>query len=180
MPNPDTRFTVSEAELWFLDFAFPWKRVITEIRNPAHRVTLRKLADKHIPRIHPGVWTSLRLVKWDEFGSNKPEYRRRAYLLACLIQFWLWDVHVVARVLEQADGFDVQVECDEITRAALWRKSGMSIECLECEARGMGSSVDELLPWVPKDFSGRVNPLRRPVNTPDVQNEIDEILVESV
>lgn len=180
MPNPQWHpFSVSEAEIWFHSFAIPWRRVIAAIRDRSHRRTLRKLADA-MPVTTSACITDLREIPWREFGSDKPEYRRRALSLGFLIQRWLEllsDSELAVGVLyEGSAGVMVKVSCDSLGAAALWRKSGMTVEHLKHWCWEMRVDFYDIFPWVPLNYTGRVNPLHRPVETPDINNEIAELL----
>lgn len=175
---PVSDFTVYEAERCLSDpEILIWKAVIAAIRNPAHRRTLRKLADAHQVTATSGCLTTLREIPWSEFGSDQPRYRSRAMSLGFLIQRWLETQGLLSGVLyEGSTGITVKVECDEMGAAVLWRKSGMPVKALRFWCCDMGIDFYGLFPWVPREYTGRVNPLHKPVNTTDVESEIHALL----
>lgn len=174
--TPGMPYTVHAAEVMFDITARPWQRVLDFLRGPELKKSLKGAAESETPKNHYGLWTEYARVYVSE--SN----RIRALTRAVCIRGHLREQKLLTYLTKEdatdsrGISFVVRAMTDEATCLLVRHKRGMDWTSIRELCWQQGCDPREVFWWVPFGFDGFVNPAIKPAHTPDLYEQVQEIL----
>lgn len=170
----DLPYSVSEAELCYPMTACPWTRLLAFLRSDELKSAVKKAA--RAVQIPPSCYVSV----YRTLNPYRFPDKRVRHALASIIATHVKCHGVPAVVSEMADGsYAVRVATDEMGCAVLMHKPGLKWSTIELMCYEMNVNIDKVFWWLSeyRDKTGwRVNPALWPVNTPDCQEHVMELV----
>lgn len=160
-------FFVLEAEKICPSVSARYKPVLTALRSPELKTALRKAADAEMVPASPAFKL---LTDW----NNSRLTRNRALVWAHLIVFFCSQHGVPAKV-DQCE-LGIWVGAESIGVSQLHYRTGLPWKYIKDYCAAFAVDPWDIFWWVPRDYTGTINPLNRPVATLDVADFIPSIL----
>lgn len=137
-------------------------------RTPELREALRRAADAQTLPTWPGALTQMRVCMFYDAATEKD-----AYGLATIQRVFIEQSGVRAKIVREPGAFIVWAETNVFGALVLFYRSGCTLHSLQQFCIDGDLNFSEIFWWVslagPVAGENTINPLRRCLNTPDVQ-----------